>query len=435
MRTKRLLPLMLLMLMIAAGAQAAHDAAKEDTYAYYYNCFDWHCSAQYAKLSFEKPLETDYADILMFILNTRLIQDVSAHSAQEVVAGDQRLGVAYCCDAVTGISRDQPHNQYRRVNLEDADYYDEATAAKIRAVVRSGYRHDWTDDDLHAAQQRANAWLGIQGMDVIENLTHAQAMTATQLAIWLNANSARMTDADYAGLHDYSIYDVTTYDPVKVPSGVPADSQEKKTLNEANAKNVGLFKQYLLSLKGISAKTVIFTEESFVADSAMYAENPGLHDVTLRFSLKGTVSPKDRLTLTARMGSVEKQYRLGENATLKSDASGNYAISFNGMDAQAISQGVELTISGTQVLSEDAYFYEPRTLEGENPRDVSQNLVGYQNAETETLVFAACMLSVDPDEIIVIDEETVPQTGDSGLAPWVLMLCLGFFFAGKQRFA
>jgi len=425
--------LVLLGLFCAAGAQAEKTA--DAAYTYYYNCFDWHCSAHEAKLRFEDPARTEYADILMFILNTHLIRDVSAHTAQEVVAGDPGLAVAYCCDAQTGISRYQPHNQYRRINLEDADYYDEETASRIRAIVRNGYRRDWTDDDLSAAQRKANAWLAAQNMDAIENLTHAQAMTATQLAIWLNANSDRLKEADYHGMHDYSVYDVTTYDPVKVPSGVPGDSAVRSKLDKANAQNVGLFKQYLLSLQGVPPRTMIFTQDRFVADSAMYADSPGLHSVTLRFSLGASVSAQDSLTLTVRLGNMEKRYRLGKDATLRSDSAGEYAVAFDGVNPDALKQGVELTISGTQTLEDDAYFYEPRVREGEKPREVSQNLVGYEHAGTRTAVFAACTLAVDPEEVTIIDGKTVPQTGGGGIAPWAAVLCLAAFFAGKQRFA
>jgi len=428
---------MLLGMLCSAGAQAENPADEKGTYIYYYNCFDWHCSAQYAKLRFENPVKTDYADILMFILNTHLIEDVSAYTAQEVVDRDPGLAVAYCCDVVTGISRDQPHNQYRRMNLEDAGYYNEEAAAKVRAIVRKGYWYDWTDAELNAAQQMANTWLDAQGMDTIKSLTHAQAMTATQLAIWLNANSARLTDADYYGMHDYSRYDVTTYDPVKVPSGVPEDSQERGALNEANARNVELFKQYLLSLEGVPPETVIFTQEHFVADSAMYADTPGLHNVTLRFSLEGTVSAQDQLTLTARLGSMEKRYQLGKGATLKSDSLGYYSVSFDSVAADVLKNGVKLTVSGTQILASDAYFYEPRVLEGENPRDVSQNLVGYEKDGTQTLVFAACTIECDPEDVVIMHSELFPDTGDHGISPYFVVLSAALallaFFAIKRR--
>jgi len=435
MKGKKTLLMIMLIWLCGAGtaAHAQQSTAGEQTYTYYYNSFDWHMSAQYVKLNFENPTRSEYADIGMFILNTYLVDDIYAKTAKQVVAGDPGLAVAYCCDAQTGISYRQPNNQYRRINLEDADYYDEKAAAKVRAIVRSGYQHSWTDADLGAAEQKANAWLRAKGMETISSLTHAQALTATQLAIWLNANCENLVSATYYGLQDYSVYDRTTYDPVKVPSGMPSNQQERERLNAANAKNVELFKQYLLSLEGVPPKTVIFTEDHFVADSAMYAEDPGLHDVTLRFTLDGTVSLQDSLTLTVRLGDIEKQYRLGKDATLTCDSLGYYAVSFDQVDAKALARGVEVTVSGTQMLADDAYFYEPREVAGEDPRDVSQNLVGYQPAGTQTLVFAACTIEVDPDEIIVLEKKTIPETGDRGAAPWVTVLCLAAFFAGKQR--
>lgn len=419
MKGKRMLLTLLLMLLGTVFAQAEQKEPDKAAYSYYYNSFDWHCSAQYAKLSLTNPIETEYADILMFILNTHLIEDIYAQTVQEVVSGDPELAVAYCCDALTGIERNPPHNQYRRINLEDASYYDVQTAEKVRAIVRSGYRYDWTDEELRAAQQRANVWLNAQGEEKLENLTHAQAMTATQLAIWMCANSARMVDAVYYGMHDYSRYDVTTYDPVKVPSGVPSDPQERQKLNAENTKNVGLFQRYLLSLEGVPAQTVIFTEDHIVTDSGMYATDPGLHDVTLRFSLGGTVSSQDSLTLTIRLGDMEKHYQLGKNATLSSDSSGYYAVSFEDVDAQKLKNDVELTVSGTQILSDDAYFYEPFAEESENVRGVSQNLVGYEKAGTQTAVFAACTIDVDPRAVVIITPSLVPDTGDRGVMPYL----------------
>jgi len=435
MKRKWTLPMITLIWLCTAGtaAYAQQSAAAQDTYTYYYNSYDWHLSAQYVKLDFINPTRLEYADTGMFILNTYLVDDIYAKTAKQIVAGDPGLAVAYCCDAQTSISYQPPNNRYRRINLEDASYYGEEAAAKVRAIVRSGYQHSWTDADLNAAAQKANVWLRAQGKETISGLTHAQALTATQLAIWLNANCENLVSAAYYGLQDYSVYDRTTYDPVKVPSSMPANQQEKQKLNAANAKNVELFKQYLLSLEGVPPKTVIFTEDHFVADSAMYAEDPGLHDVTLRFTLDGTVSPQDSLTLTVRLGDIEKQYRLGKDATLTSDSAGYYAVSFDGVDAKALAGGVEVTVSGTQTLADDAYFYEPLPPAGEEARDVSQNLVGYQPAGTQTLVFAACTIEVDPDEIIVLQKQIIPQTGDRGAVPWITVLCLAAFFAGKQR--
>ena len=83
----------------------------------------------------------------------------------------------YCIDAGMDI---QENVSYRAVNLEDGTGLDEDTAGKIRAILTQSFPRK----NVRAIQARANAWLRCQGLPQIRNLQSAEAILATQAAIW-----------------------------------------------------------------------------------------------------------------------------------------------------------------------------------------------------------------------------------------------------------
>ena len=94
---------------------------------------------------------------------------------------DGSISYAYCVDFDTVV--ENGHN-YSRVNVEDANYYDDDSAKHIRAIVRNAYPFI----SLEEISSTLN----------LENLTAVEAITATQLAIWKYANAAN-TPSDLTG--------------------------------------------------------------------------------------------------------------------------------------------------------------------------------------------------------------------------------------------
>ena len=102
--------------------------------------------------------------------------------------GDGESDVAaYCADLAQTFTNNW---KYKRINLEDASYFDNEHAAKLRAVFskdtvdekeyRNYYWHDWSNEELAYAQSK------------VSGLTRAQALSATQIAIWYCCNGGEM---------------------------------------------------------------------------------------------------------------------------------------------------------------------------------------------------------------------------------------------------
>ena len=86
------------------------------------------------------------------------------------------INYAYCVDMDTYIV---DNSMYARSNLDGTEYFDEAAAARIRAIVRQAYPFMPLAD--------------IAAASGIESLTVKEAITAAQLTIWQMANDAQFT--------------------------------------------------------------------------------------------------------------------------------------------------------------------------------------------------------------------------------------------------
>lgn len=233
----------------------------------------------------------------------------------------------YCCDFESLVT---VGTAYRRLNLEDASYFDEDEAAYIRGIFSYGY---WDSGD---EVELANT-LGIS------DLTAAEAMAGTQLAIWNYANFS------VPGLH------------------VEYRTSGKEVL-DANVKAV---MDYLLtkSAQKATLDEILFTDE-VVSTHAIITEDNGVnYDVIVKFKLVST-NTKD-IVLTAKLGEDVKTFNLSE---MIQEEDGYYKIVFSNVTESGT---IELSVEGTQSTN-SVYFYEPK--EG---RDASQNLVGWATDDTQ----------------------------------------------------
>ena len=92
--------------------------------------------------------------------------------------GASNYEVLYCCDAETGY---EDNTYYKRLNLEDSNYYTVEEAAQIRAIVTNAYPY------VSMEQMKSN--LAADGLEGTEDLTRAEIITAVQAAIWAYANN------------------------------------------------------------------------------------------------------------------------------------------------------------------------------------------------------------------------------------------------------
>lgn len=132
------------------------------------------------------------------------------HRLENESQGEQTIFYAYCIDMANGAYQ---NHWYRIDNLEDAGYFDEDDADKIRAIVTNGYwgtaseqneageetslgslakikqdmKQAITDGDL------ASGDLTAEEMELlVDGLTEGLALNATQAAIWTYANGAEV---------------------------------------------------------------------------------------------------------------------------------------------------------------------------------------------------------------------------------------------------
>lgn len=324
--------------------------------------------------------------------------------------GSGQSFAAYCADFLTSAVAE---TTYKRINLEDAGYFSEGSAAHIRGILNNGYWYDWTEADLAAAEAAANAWNAayqggtIFGYDVpvpgdfeeevgvISGLTRDEAMTATQLAIWAFAN----TEADNYWM-DFRPYEA-------------ADGEDLST-------NIKAFRKYLVhqAAEAPGAGSILFSDEVVSSNAVFTTSGEGIsYDVTIYFKLKGDVAESiDNLTLTAVLGAGtegEQSFTapLTGAGALAADENDNYRITFTGVTEAG---EINLKVSGTQNVS-DVYFYAAKP-ETESQRDQSQNLVGF--AEGTTPVAAQSSVKYDlgqtQSELFKYDAAQVLENGENG---------------------
>ena len=272
---------------------------------------------------------------------------------KRVEFGKSNYAVAYCCDLATSVKQ---YTMYRQINLEDAGYYDNATARKIRAVMMSGY------PSLSLEEMRAE--LKAAGFEGAELVDEGDLVAAMQFAIWEFSNY----NMDLDGYKYVYTYSSGKY-PLLTAKWKVGDADRKLV---DSAERMLRLKDYLVA-KAESApmsapKSQIVVSKVEVANLIMTADENGTYTVDLQVKLNAKYddSHEDtKITITAAAGE----------ATDSVEANGDsvYALKLEGYTAGS---DIVVTMSGTQHLPLGVYFYEPYAKEGQDVRTVSQNLVG-----------------------------------------------------------
>lgn len=342
---------------VGAGEEPV-KSAEEETYKYVYNNNeDWSISPHRVQVNYEDDTSS-VIPVHMFRLDT----------AGETEVDTETDFAAYCCDIDTSI---KTKGLYKRVNLEDSTYFDDGTAEKIRGIVTSGYWHDWEDSDVTAAENAVNNWLASNGKTcIVKGLTRAEAMTATQAAIWYTAGKLGEDENIESFLPYGNTADWSGYDPDDMVVDKRVNLHEKA--DENTGSNIKNFYDYLLSQPAKSANTVLFTHEHFILKKSA-EENK--YDVTLKLKLTGTVNKGDELKLKAILGErKEKEIILSGSDSVAPDKDGCYRILFEDVTSEELESIVKLSISGKQ-NTDDICFYEAKPDKENDVRRTSQNLV------------------------------------------------------------
>lgn len=292
------------------------------------------------------------------------------------VYGESNYDVTYCCDVQTSL---EYTTDYRRINLEDSNYYGTVASQHIRAILQNSYPFITMDE------MKANLKSGGLGEEFVDSLTRADIIAAVQMAVWSYANS---NDGAEGGLGYYASIDIQKNEGIYFTAlheytnecwdWLPGKKQ--RSYDARAAYRVNNLAYYLCSLEGVAPQTdqiVISDVEITRADLLPGADDT--YRVGMYVYLNSSSNAQDDLKVTVT------SYQTNEDGTISMTSQSNQAVSGREKIEMSVKANsgdtIKVVVEGTQTLSRGVYFYEP-----EGGRDISQCLVGV--AEGETNVYA-----------------------------------------------
>lgn len=365
-------------------------------------------------------------------------REANIHMPRLIEKNSTNVYPAYCVDVNTEAVID---TAYERVNLEDGTYYNNQQARMIRSILNNGY---WppekpTEDYalLTDMEKRINAWLKTEYPDKtleVEDLTGAEAMTATQGAIWHFANQTTFKETGNVYSQTVLAYAAPTYMIIDAVTVNPLENEG----SDKHRNNINYTYEYLINQEEADPSSIIwsFTGEQVILSRKWVRDGNNANDeggdsgwkefweallggnfsqmlenlwkepdwseedpdsgdfyyqTLVRFKLKGTRKNVKNLKLYATLyeGDHEgakllqtKTYSIedyGSDPKLTPDSSGYYTVSFDFFAREELSGNpyVKLNLVGEQNIERGVYIYVP----GEQPedRELSQSMVGFSS--------------------------------------------------------
>lgn len=308
--------------------------------------------------------------------------------------GQNNYEVTYCCDSVYPV---KAGTHYRRLNLEDSNYYGDGAAERVRAIILNSYPYLTLDE-------MKNAMIA-NGLDAsfVASLTRGDIISAVQFAVWTYSN------AELSGVNEYVATTEMTNNHVfrdlvhdytnELWSWWNANSSKNNIYDAQAAYRVNTLVYYLCNLPAVAAQAdQIVISDVQITRAELIAETDGLYDVGLYVHLNVGADADDNLRLTvtstSSAGTVtdSRSWTLGEAA--------KYGVSILSQTGDTVS----VTVEGTQNLGRGVYFYEP-----DGGREVSQCLVGVAEGETPVSIMRSFTLTQDIEKglrIYKTDKET-----------------------------
>lgn len=283
--------------------------------------------------------------------------------------GSSNYMPVYCCDVLTFINEGF---HYKRMNLEDSDYYGKNAASHIRAILLNSYPY------VSMEQMKANLKAGGLSSSFVDSLAREDLIAGAQMAVWTYANAAdgakdglgyfatvsqreNNGTAYFTVLHDYT--NETWY----------WQPEQGKTTYDARAEyRVNTLAYYLCNLPGVEAQEdeLLITDVE-VTRAELIPDSGDEYNVGMYVSLEYEPDDRDELKVTVSSGK--------DGVTTQS-----YSQLVGGRDEMQLfirakaGDEITVTVSGTQYVEKGVYFYEP-----EGGRDASQSLVGVGEGETK----------------------------------------------------
>ena len=289
--------------------------------------------------------------------------------------GVSNYHVMYCCDAITGTAENV---YYKRVNLEDSEYFTDEQAKRLRAIVENAYPY--------VSVEEAKAALKEAGFAQADELDRSELIAATQAAIWTIANP------DSGDSYRYN-KTATTAQKLTWGGYMHEFANEIKNFTDSttsrkyysNPNGVGTrinaLIDFYLAMEGVDAKAgqiviskLDITNTAYIPGTQS-AENKV--DFILNVELNRSSDADDTLVINVYVGdTVVDTVNVVAGQT-------SYTIPVTAPAGAT----VKAVVSGTQNLEKGVYFYQPKPEDVDDDgiatsREVSQNLIGVASGET-----------------------------------------------------
>ena len=285
--------------------------------------------------------------------------------------------VTYCCDVETMIV---DGTYYKRLNLEDSEYYNDAKAAQIRSIVTNSYPY--------VTLEAMKADLAKSGYAYAEELTRNEIIAAVQTAIWAcaNTNGEPMRYAKSYKVSDNLQWGYPLHD-TSAESGLDVSGKRVFKTYEEVGTRIDSLVDYLLAQNATYAdKAQIIISDLKMVGAPVVRSNETTYTLEITLNNSGS-GYNDNINITVTAGENEQviPVKLGQE---------KYTLQINAKRGDEI----KAVVSGTQVLPAGVYFYSPKAADANGDgvatsREVSQNLVGV--AMGETPVYAEATMRFD----------------------------------------
>lgn len=319
------------------------------------------------------------------MMNLINLNKVSA-GPQDGEAGTPYASIpVYCTDGNISVQNNQ---SYRRINLEDGTYFDAVTAGKIRAIFLNSFP---TVRDMTALSTAANAWLEANAPEAgtVADLTGAEALLATQIAIWQHANRGTFRIDDYyVSSEDFAGKEDMLASKIIYPD---SGSRAMEPATEYTEQNITALVRYLSALAPVGPNMLTVSDSTLHIQSAKAEKKEdGTFHVTVEFTTTADWNPGDQMTVTV---FCEDQHR---SFPLTAENMGDvHCVIFENVVKP---ENVRVEINGYQTAA-DVFLFD-----GSGNRDATQSLVGYDDSTLP--VHAEATTHISGDRILNIHKYT-----------------------------
>ncbi|MBQ8663928.1 MAG: Cys-Gln thioester bond-forming surface protein [Eubacterium sp.] len=306
----------------------------------------------------------------------------------------------YCTDACVS-ARDG--YVYRRINLADSTYFDEATANHLRAIMLSSFPYI---KDMRQIEAAVNAWIDAEKPEAakISGLTGAEAITATQYTIWCVANADDIVNRGaYSYTRPYTESDLA--EKVVYVSDAYVNCLEDD--RETTENNIQMLHEYLMHLEGVKAEQTAVSDTTItVADVAIQkqwmdtADTEQKYTVTVMTKVDATITEASHMVLSLLSGDKNRNLQMipGQN---------KYTISLSNLTAEELNH-IRLEINGYQQISGVFLF------DAADNRENSQSMIGYDDSSlpvhAKATVITEDVIVEEPDEPVIPETPVIPNT-------------------------